>query len=94
MYREENKGDMALANKKIRKSYGARHKLNCGLCGFGNCGQFAIIVNCKIPYNSPSPGGRGIHPYLNPLPSRERNFIRDYTVNYNLVMDRKAFMLD
>jgi len=36
-----------------------------------------IIVNCKIPYNSPSPGGReleggGFHPHLNPLPSRER----------------------
>jgi hypothetical protein len=46
-----------------------------------------IVLNRKTSYNSPSPGGReleggGFHPHLNPLPSRERNFIRDYEVNY------------
>ena len=46
-----------------------------------------IIVNRKISYNSPSPGGReleggGIHPHLNPLPSRERNFIQNYVEGY------------
>jgi hypothetical protein len=46
------------------------------------------IVNCKTPHNTPSPGGReleggGFHPHLNPLPSRARNFIRDYAVNFN-----------
>ena len=50
---------------------------------FSNC----TIVSYKIPYRSPSPGGRelegeGFHPHLNPLPSRARNFRRDYVVNY------------
>jgi Na+-translocating ferredoxin:NAD+ oxidoreductase RNF subunit RnfB len=34
-----------LKNKeKIRQIYEALPKLNCGLCGFGNCGQFARAV--------------------------------------------------
>ena len=37
---------MAAANKKIiiRKIYEALPKLNCGLCGYDNCGQFARAV--------------------------------------------------
>jgi len=36
---------MAVANKeKIRRIYEALPKLNCGLCGYGNCGQFARAV--------------------------------------------------
>src|SRR4030042_5653094 len=27
----------------------------------------------------------GFHPHLNPLPSRERNFIRDYAINYTCI---------
>ena len=30
--------------EKIRQIYEALPKLNCGLCGFGNCGQFARAV--------------------------------------------------
>jgi Na+-translocating ferredoxin:NAD+ oxidoreductase RNF subunit RnfB len=30
--------------EKIRNIYEALPKLNCGLCGFGNCGQFARAV--------------------------------------------------
>jgi len=30
--------------KAIRKIYEALPKLNCGLCGYGNCGQFARAV--------------------------------------------------
>jgi Na+-translocating ferredoxin:NAD+ oxidoreductase RNF subunit RnfB len=34
-----------LNNKqKIRQIYETLPKLNCGLCGFGNCGQFARAV--------------------------------------------------
>ena len=48
-----------------------------------------IIVNRGISYNSPSSGGRelergGIHPLLNPLPSRERNFVRTCVGYYKL----------
>ena len=33
---------MAVASKeRIREIYAVLPKLNCGLCGFGNCGQFA-----------------------------------------------------
>ena len=37
---------MTVANKKkiIRKIYEVLPKLNCGLCGYGNCGQFARAV--------------------------------------------------
>ncbi|MCK4598281.1 hypothetical protein KAU37_00425 [Candidatus Bipolaricaulota bacterium] len=36
---------MTASNKeKIRKIYEALPKLNCGLCGYGNCGQFAKAV--------------------------------------------------
>jgi len=36
---------MAVASKeKIRKIYEALPKLNCGLCGYDNCGQFARAV--------------------------------------------------
>jgi len=36
---------MAVTNKKIiRNIYEALPKLNCGLCGYGNCGQFARAV--------------------------------------------------
>lgn len=37
---------MAVADKKkvIRKVYEGLPKLNCGLCGYGNCGQFARAV--------------------------------------------------
>ena len=36
---------MAIATKeKIRKIYEVLPKLNCGLCGYGNCGQFARAV--------------------------------------------------
>jgi len=30
--------------EKIRKIYETLPKLNCGLCGYGNCGQFAKAV--------------------------------------------------
>ena len=30
--------------EKIRQIYEALPKLNCGLCGFGSCGQFARAV--------------------------------------------------
>ena len=32
------------AKEKTRKIYEALPKLNCGLCGYGNCGQFAKAV--------------------------------------------------
>jgi len=36
---------MAVSKKaKIREIYEALPKLNCGLCGYGNCGQFARAV--------------------------------------------------
>jgi Na+-translocating ferredoxin:NAD+ oxidoreductase RNF subunit RnfB len=36
---------VATANKKeIREIYEALPKLNCGFCGYGNCGQFARAV--------------------------------------------------
>ena len=35
---------MAVSKEKIREIYEALPKLNCGLCGFGNCGQFARAV--------------------------------------------------
>lgn len=36
---------MAVASKeRIREIYEVLPKLNCGLCGFGNCGQFARAV--------------------------------------------------
>jgi Na+-translocating ferredoxin:NAD+ oxidoreductase RNF subunit RnfB len=37
---------MAVANRKeiIRKVYQALPKLNCGLCGYANCGQLARAV--------------------------------------------------
>ena len=36
---------MALSSKeKIREIYKALPKLNCGLCGYGNCGQFVRVV--------------------------------------------------
>jgi len=36
---------MAVSSKeKIKEIYEALPKLNCGLCGFGNCGQFARAV--------------------------------------------------
>jgi len=38
-------GTVTASNKeKIRKIYEALPKLNCGLCGYGNCGQFAKAV--------------------------------------------------
>jgi len=33
-----------ISRKKIRNIYEALPKLNCGLCGYGNCGQFAKAV--------------------------------------------------
>ena len=50
------------------------------------------IVNRKTFYNPPSLGGReleggGIHPHLNPLPSRERNFARTYAEYYSYSYD-------
>jgi len=33
-----------ISRKKIRNIYEALPKLNCGLCGYGNCGQFARAV--------------------------------------------------
>ena len=46
------------------------------------------IVNRKNLYHFPSPGGReleggGIHPHLNPLPSRERKFTRNCVEHHN-----------
>ena len=35
---------MAVSKEKIREIYEALPKLNCGLCRFGNCGQFARAV--------------------------------------------------
>ncbi len=36
---------MAPANKdQTRKIYALLPKLNCSLCGYGNCGQFAVAV--------------------------------------------------
>ena len=36
---------MAITHReKIRNIYEALPKLNCGLCGYGNCGQFARAV--------------------------------------------------
>ncbi|TET42130.1 MAG: hypothetical protein E3J66_04175 [Dehalococcoidia bacterium] len=36
---------MAVASKeKIREIYEVLPKLDCGLCGYGNCGQFARAV--------------------------------------------------
>lgn len=36
---------MAVASKEeVRELYEVLPKLNCGLCGFGNCGQFARAV--------------------------------------------------
>jgi len=36
---------MAVANKdKIRQIYDVLPQLNCGLCGYDNCGQFAVAV--------------------------------------------------
>ena len=35
---------MVVSKEKIRKIYEALPKLNCGLCGFSNCGQFARAV--------------------------------------------------
>ena len=41
----KNERKMAVANKdKIRQIYAALPKLNCGLCGYDNCGQFALAV--------------------------------------------------
>jgi len=42
-----NKGEtkMSAANKDtIKQIYDILPKLNCGFCGFGNCGQFAVAV--------------------------------------------------
>ncbi|MEA3253866.1 MAG: (Fe-S)-binding protein [Chloroflexota bacterium] len=36
---------VSISNKeKIREIYQVLPKLNCGLCGYGNCGQFARAV--------------------------------------------------
>ena len=36
---------LSVSNKeKIREIYQVLPKLNCGLCGYGNCGQFARAV--------------------------------------------------
>jgi Na+-translocating ferredoxin:NAD+ oxidoreductase RNF subunit RnfB len=35
---------MAINKKIIKDIYEALPKLNCGLCGYGNCGQFARAV--------------------------------------------------
>ena len=35
---------MAVTKEKIKEIYEALPKLNCGLCGFGNCGQFARAI--------------------------------------------------
>lgn len=36
---------MALSNKdKLKQIYDVLPQLNCGLCGYGNCGQFAKAV--------------------------------------------------
>jgi len=35
---------MAVTKEKIKEIYEVLPKLNCGLCGFGNCGQFARAV--------------------------------------------------
>ena len=35
---------MAVSKEKIREIYEVLPKLNCGLCGYGNCGQFARAV--------------------------------------------------
>jgi len=32
------------SKKKIKENYEVLPKLNCGFCGFGNCGQFARAV--------------------------------------------------
>jgi hypothetical protein len=38
-------GNTAITNReRIRNIYEALPKLNCGLCGYGNCGQFARAV--------------------------------------------------
>jgi len=38
-------GTVTASNKeKIRKIYEVLPKLNCGLCGYGNCGRFAKAV--------------------------------------------------
>ena len=35
---------MAVTKEKTKEIYELLPKLNCGLCGFGNCGQFARAV--------------------------------------------------
>ena len=35
---------MAVSREKIRKIYEVLPKLNCGVCGFESCGQFARAV--------------------------------------------------
>ena len=35
---------MAVTKEKIGEIYEVLPKLNCGLCGYGNCGQFARAV--------------------------------------------------
>src|SRR4030042_4914515 len=48
------------------------------------------MVNCRTliklpPLAGGSLEGGGFHPHLNPLPSRERNFIRDCAINYTCI---------
>ena len=35
---------MAVSKEKIREIYELLPKLNCGFCGYGNCGQFSRAV--------------------------------------------------
>ena len=56
------------------------------------------MVFTIVNYKTPSPGGReleggGFHPHLNPLPSRARNFIRDYALNYTCMPLAFSFQL-
>src|SRR4030042_6763764 len=48
------------------------------------------MVNCQTLFKLPPLAGGslergGFHPHLNPLPPRERNFIRDYAINYTSI---------
>lgn len=43
-YKEGDNKVAVTSKEKIREVYEALPKLNCGYCGFGNCGEFARAV--------------------------------------------------
>jgi hypothetical protein len=50
----------------------------------------AILLIILPPLAGGELEGGGFHPHLNPLPSRARNFILSYAVNYNTIAFYKA----